>query len=96
MSIIDLEFHRYSFDDYPYTDISSGVRIEFKTATRMRNFINTSCRIFGNKGNIYRILKIKKMRHTTMQVLLEKMTLREYNLDVLIDERDRKLNQILN
>lgn len=64
------------------------VKITFKTAKEQRKFINSHETIFRNMSykydlSLFKIIKMKKIKHFSIIANIEKITLREYNLEKL-------------
>jgi hypothetical protein len=59
-------------------------RLEFGTATNLRNFINSNSKFCKLGGQTFKILKMRKVRHTSIFANVKRMTLREYNLEILL------------
>jgi len=64
------------------------VKITFKTVKEQRKFINSHEDIFKNMGHkydvsLFKIIKMKKIKHFSIIANIEKITLREYNLEKL-------------
>ena len=65
-------------------DVKEDVIIEFGTAKKLRDFINSGERIYKIDKSIFLVIKIIRFKHTSMIAAVEKMTLREYNLERLV------------
>lgn len=84
-----LEFNRISDRWGSVGDEPIEVRIEFKSGKEVINFINKGDYIFKRSGiprsnfdkSIFKIVKIKKIKHFSIIANIEKITLREYNLE---------------
>jgi len=64
------------------------VKITFKTVKEQRKFINSHETIFRNMSykydvSLFKIIKMKKIKHFSIIANIEKITLREYNLEKL-------------
>jgi hypothetical protein len=59
-------------------------RLEFGTATKLRNFINSNSKFCKLGDQTFMIIKIRKVRHTSIFAYVKRMTLREYNLEILL------------
>lgn len=79
-------------------DDPTDVTIEFKSVSKLRNFINNNERIFkihkpyssfGNNKDwgfiTFRLIKIIKIKNTSIDATVQKFTLRDYNLDVILE-----------
>jgi len=80
------------------SDEDQKVKIDFKEVSTLRNFINNGDRVFKTsspgrlpgyvtKGGylVYKVVKITKIKHTAVEAVVRKYTLREYNLDTLLE-----------
>lgn len=63
---------------------TNDVKIEFKTAKSLRDFINGGERLIKVDNSMMKILKINKLGHTSLNATIQKITLREYNLEKLL------------
>jgi len=73
--------------------------IEFESVNKMRKFINDGQRIFkiqmkdphrlfGSYESMYtvfKVVKIHKIKHKKIEATIQKMTLRDYNLDTILE-----------
>lgn len=59
------------------------VIIEFRTAKRLRDFLNNKKEIISNDGGLFVVITIRKIKQTQIEAKVEKITLREYNLNKL-------------
>lgn len=78
---------RLSWDDMrkPFLpDTKEDVVIEFGSAKKLRDFINSGERICKIEKSIFLVIQIKKFKQTSMEATVEKITLREYNLERLV------------
>lgn len=74
-----------------WTSVGDGpidVKITFKTVKEQRKFINSHETIFRNMSykydvSLFKIIKMKKIKHFSIIANIEKITLREYNLEKL-------------
>ena len=77
----------YSWSHYNY-DESNDTKIDFKTAKQLKKFLmgDTSIIIDGTvwKPIYFKVIKINKIKHTSIEAVIQKITLREYNLERLI------------
>lgn len=81
------ELKLYPNDWYRKFTIEENAKIQFENATKLRNFINDGdriCKIQNNANCLYKIVKIKKIKQFSLEVIIEKITLREYNLDKIL------------
>lgn len=64
-----------------------NVKVEFKTARKLRAFINSGVKenlfYIKDKVGFFKIVRINKIMHTSIDAKIEKLTLREYNLERL-------------
>lgn len=60
------------------------VKIEFGTAKNLRDFVHSGDTLCSADKNLVKIIKINKMRHTSVEATIQKITLREYNLERLL------------
>ena len=63
---------------------ATDVKIEFTTAKKLRDFVHSGERLVTINKNLIKIIKINKLRHTSMEATIQKITLREYNLERLL------------
>lgn len=67
--------------------LGEKVTIEFKNVRELRNFINTGfVDLFedtDNSGRKYKLIRIDKIKHTTIEAIIYRLTLREFNLERL-------------
>ncbi len=71
--------------------------IEFESVNKMRNFINEGQKIFkvlrkdtffrtsGDPYTVFKVVKIHKIKHKKIEATIQKMTLRDYNLDTILE-----------
>ena len=87
--ISNMETLELSYIDSGLVYGSREVKIKFKTSKKLRSFINSDERIFKIKSNqpykndVYKIVKIKKIMHYSIEAIIEIYTLREMNLERL-------------
>lgn len=82
---------KYRSIDYRYGgigDSQSDVRIMFNGGNDLMKFVNNGERIFkgdyyNRDKSLYRIVKFKKFKHFSVIATIERITLREYNLERL-------------
>ncbi len=70
-------------------DNTTDVKITFKTGNELSNFINSNESIFKNMDykcdtSLFKIVKIEKIKHFSIIAKIERITLREYNLERLL------------
>ena len=65
-------------------DSSTPVIIEFGTVKKLRDFINHKDEICEFEKSFFKIITIKRFKHTSMLATVAKITLREYNLERLL------------
>lgn len=79
----------------PYEIDVSDVTIEFDNVSNLRNFINSGDKIFKVWSSssfpepfhgyiTFRIIKISKIKNRSIDALVERITLRDYNLDLIL------------
>jgi hypothetical protein len=73
------------------------VGIEFESVSKMRNFINNGQRVFKVLMNdtygrtyrsmytVFKVIKIHKIKHKKIEATIQKMNLRDYNLDTILE-----------
>jgi len=70
--------------------------IEFESVNKMRKFINDGQRIFKiqmkdtilgyeSMYTVFKVVKIHKIKHKKIEATIQKMTLRDYNLDTILE-----------
>lgn len=69
-------------------DDPKKVTIEFKSVRELRNFINTGfVDLFEEPDNYsgrkYKLIRINKIKHTSIEATICRLTLREFNLERL-------------
>jgi hypothetical protein len=62
----------------------SDVKIKFQDAKGLMKFINSGDEIFKCGTELFKIVKIIKLKHSSFIAKIEKITLREYNLEKLL------------
>lgn len=85
-----LEFNRIGDRWGSVGDEPVDVKIKFKTVKEQRKFINSHETIFKNMSykydvSLFKIVKIKKIKHFSIIANIERTTLREYNLERLLE-----------
>ena len=63
----------------------SELKIEFTSCKELRNFINSRKSIIKSNGDILKLIRIKKIKQSSMEAIVQKITLREYNLEALLN-----------
>lgn len=70
--------------------------IEFESVNKMRKFINEGQRVFKiqrkdtilgyeSMYTVFKVVKIHKIKHKKIEATIQKMTLRDYNLDTILE-----------
>lgn len=85
-----LNFNKLGDRWYSSIDESTDVNIKFSSVNELTKFINRNESIFKNMDykynvSLFRIVKIKKIKHFSIIANIEKITLREYNLKRLLE-----------
>jgi len=85
-----LEFNKIGDRWGSVGDEPVDVKIKFKTVNELTKFINRNESIFKNMSykydvSLFRIVKMKKIKHFSIIANIEKITLREYNLEKLLE-----------
>ena len=62
----------------------SDVKIKFQTPKEMMRFVNSGDDVFKCGEFIYKIIRINKLKHFSFIAKIERITLREYNLEKLL------------
>lgn len=76
-----------------YTSVGDepvDVKITFKNVNELTKFINSHETIFKNMSykydvSLFKIVKMKKIKHFSIIANIERITLREYNLERLLE-----------
>ncbi len=89
MQIREIKISLQQKDGYLYFRTGSDpveveVKIEFGTAKNLRDFLHSGEKLCSVDKNLVKIIKINKMRHTSVEATIQKITLREYNLERLL------------
>ena len=71
-------------DRFKQLDLDTDVKIEFDSAKRLREFINENDQIFRVGQSIFKVIKFKKIKHYSIEAIIHKITIREYNLEILL------------
>lgn len=69
---------------YIRTQDPFDVKIEFGTAKKLRDFVHNIEYLCKVDKFLVKIIKIKKFRHTSMEATIQKISLREYNLERIL------------
>ena len=85
-----LEFSKVGDRFASIGDSPVDVKITFKDVDEQIKFINSGDSIFRRIGtgrwneSLYKIVSIKKIKHSSIIATIEEITLREYNLEKLL------------
>ena len=82
--IKQLKYNRLDNHYGPVGFDSSDVKIKFQDAKGLMEFINSGDEIFKCGTELFKIVKIKKLKHFSFIASIERITLREYNLEKLL------------
>jgi len=58
-------------------------KLEFGSVRNLRNFINAGSSFVTLYGKTFKVIKMKKIRHSSIFANIKEMSRREYNLEIL-------------